>query len=389
MVLFGGANPKNTLVSKGGCASHSTGGWIAELARAGVEVVNISPIREDGPEAVRPEWIPIRPNTDTAMLLALTHTLVSEGLHDREFLAKFCVGFERVLPYLMGETDGQPKDADWAAAITGVPADTIRALARRMAATRTMVTASWSLQRAHHGEQPYWAVVLLGVGARPDRAAGRRLRFRLWLRRRHRAIRRCVRGAGDGRHQESDQRHDPGGAHLRLPAQSRRAVTTSTASAATIPTSGWSIGPAAIRSIITRTPTSCAAPGRSPRPSWCTSRGGPRPRATPTSCCRRPRRWSATTSAARARDKFIIAMQQAVEPVGEARNDFDIFSASGAAARLSPRPTRKGRDEKAWLRHLYEQMPPQRRRQRRGDAGLRHVLGDGLSGNSGGRPRNT
>ena len=32
MVLFGGANPKNTLVSKGGCASHSTGPWIAELA---------------------------------------------------------------------------------------------------------------------------------------------------------------------------------------------------------------------------------------------------------------------------------------------------------------------------------------------------------------------
>src|SRR6188474_701723 len=124
MVLFGGANPKNTLVSKGGCASHSTAPSIAELARAGVEVVNISPIRDDGPEALRPEWIPIRPGTDTAVLLALTHTLVSENLHDKEFLAKFCTGFERVVPYLMGQTDGQPKDADWAAAISGVPADT-------------------------------------------------------------------------------------------------------------------------------------------------------------------------------------------------------------------------------------------------------------------------
>src|SRR5262249_47534534 len=35
--------------------------------------------------------------------------------------------------------------------------------ARRMARTRTMVTASWVLQRAHHGEQPYWAVVLLAA----------------------------------------------------------------------------------------------------------------------------------------------------------------------------------------------------------------------------------
>ena len=76
-------------------------------------------------------------------------------------MRSYCTGFERVLPYLLGETDGQPKDAAWAATITGVPADTIRALARRMAATRTMVTASWSLQRAHHGEQPYWAVMLL------------------------------------------------------------------------------------------------------------------------------------------------------------------------------------------------------------------------------------
>src|SRR5262249_50278523 len=72
-------------------------------------------------------------------------------------------GFDRLRPYLMGEADGQPKDADWAAAITGIPADTIRALARRMAQMRTMIGASWSLQRADHGEQVYWAVILLAA----------------------------------------------------------------------------------------------------------------------------------------------------------------------------------------------------------------------------------
>jgi biotin/methionine sulfoxide reductase len=75
-VMFGGANPKNTQVAKGGCAWHGTSGALAALAQAGVRVVNISPIREDGPEAVRPEWIAIRPNTDTAMMLALAHTLI-------------------------------------------------------------------------------------------------------------------------------------------------------------------------------------------------------------------------------------------------------------------------------------------------------------------------
>ena len=321
--------------------------------RAGVEVINISPMRDDGPDAVRPEWIPIRPNTDTAMLLALTHTLVSEGLHDREFLERFCVGFERVRPYLMGETDGQPKDADWAASITGVPAETIRALARRMAEDAhdghgVVVVAARASRRA----------ALLGGGAacvraRPDRLAGRRLRFRLRLGRRHRRCAAVVHGAGDGRHQESDQRHHPDGAHLRLPAQSRRAVTTSTASAAIIRTSAWSIGPAAIRSIITRTPTSCAAPWQRPETivvhePWWTATARHADIVLP-----------ATTSLERndiggaRRDKFIIAMQQAVEPVGEARNDFDIFSELAQRLGYADAYT-QGRDEMAWLRHLYE-----------------------------------
>jgi biotin/methionine sulfoxide reductase len=163
MVLFGGANPKNLQVTKGGCGVHPSGGRLAALARAGVEVINVSPIREDGPDAVAPTWIAIRPNTDTALLLALAHTLIAAGLHDEAFLARYTVGFERVRAYVLGEADGQPKDAAWAAAITGISADTIQALARRMAATRTMLTASWSLQRADHGEQPYWAVILLAA----------------------------------------------------------------------------------------------------------------------------------------------------------------------------------------------------------------------------------
>ena len=121
--MFGGANLKNLQVAKGGCASHATTGAIAELGRAGVKMVNISPVRADGPASVAVEWIPIRPNTDTAMLLALAHTLIAAGRHDRDFLARYTTGFARVLPYVMGETDGQAKDADWASSITGVPAD--------------------------------------------------------------------------------------------------------------------------------------------------------------------------------------------------------------------------------------------------------------------------
>src|SRR6202030_650858 len=96
-------------------------------------------------------------------LLALAHTIIAAGRQDEDFLARYTVGFERVRPYLMGESDGTAKDAHWAEAITGVPAGTIRGLALAMADNRTMVTASWSLQRADHGEQPYWAVVLVAA----------------------------------------------------------------------------------------------------------------------------------------------------------------------------------------------------------------------------------
>ncbi len=224
MVMFGGANPKNMQVTKGGMGAHAIGQSLADLARAGVAVVNVSPIREDGPDAVAPEWISIRPGTDTAVLLALTHTLIANRLHDENFLARYCTGFERVRGYVMGESDGRPKDADWAAEITGIPADNIRALARRMAANRTMISASWSLQRADHGEQPYWAVLLLASSSRPDRLAGRRLRFRLWLRVRHRGTAAGVPRAGHGDRAQSAQPRHSGGADRAMPAASRRTI---------------------------------------------------------------------------------------------------------------------------------------------------------------------
>src|SRR5262249_5487712 len=90
-------------------------------------------------------------------------TLVVEGRHDREFLERCCVGFDRFRAYLLGEADARPKDAVWAAGIAGVEAGVIRDLARRIASRRTLITMSWSVQRADHGEQPYWLGVVLAA----------------------------------------------------------------------------------------------------------------------------------------------------------------------------------------------------------------------------------
>jgi len=162
-VAFGGLPLKNAQVSAGGAGHHTLRDHLAACRDGGTRFVNISPLRNDIDPAFAPEWLPLRPNTDTALMLALAHTLVTEGSHDQDFLGRYTVGFERFRRYLMGEDDSQAKDAAWAAAITTIPADAIVALAHRMARARTMIAVSWSLQRADHGEQPLWAAIALAA----------------------------------------------------------------------------------------------------------------------------------------------------------------------------------------------------------------------------------
>ncbi|WP_037371000.1 molybdopterin-dependent oxidoreductase [Salipiger mucosus] len=161
LVMFGGINAKNAQVSMGGVTEHETTGWFERFAAKDMRCINVGPQRGDAPEGC--EWLPVRPGSDTALMLALAHVLEDEGLNDHAFLARCTVGFERFRPYLMGESDGTPKSPEWAAPICGVAPEAIRELARRMAATRTFITLAWSLQRAEHGEQPYWMSAVLAA----------------------------------------------------------------------------------------------------------------------------------------------------------------------------------------------------------------------------------
>ncbi|MGD9021488.1 MAG: molybdopterin-dependent oxidoreductase, partial [Lysobacterales bacterium] len=168
MLLFGGAALKNTQVNAGGLGAHTAKNQLLAMHDAGVRIVCVSPLKDDvGTDHdgvfLEPEWWPCRPNSDVAIMLGLAHTLVAEDLHDKEFLTRYTTGFERFLPYLMGETDGQPKDAEWAAALSDIPARDIRQMARDLASSRSILGISWSLQRQRHGEQPYWMITVLGA----------------------------------------------------------------------------------------------------------------------------------------------------------------------------------------------------------------------------------
>lgn len=84
------------------------------------------------------EWVPIRPGTDGVMALAMGQVIVTEKLYNKDFIDNCTVGFPEYAEYVAD------KDPEWAEQITGVPADTIRRLARELAVTKPAVVDTWS-----------------------------------------------------------------------------------------------------------------------------------------------------------------------------------------------------------------------------------------------------
>ncbi len=144
-------------------ADHYAYAAIPQLKQRGTRVVSIDPVKTDTAEYLGADWIAPRPNTDVALMLGIAHTLLTENLHDQDFLKKYAYGFDQVSAYLTGKSDGQEKTAAWASGITGVPEGTIQQLARDMAKSRTMIMSGWATQRQDHGEQAPWMIVTLAA----------------------------------------------------------------------------------------------------------------------------------------------------------------------------------------------------------------------------------
>jgi len=69
---------------------------ISKFKRGGGKFVSINPVRT-GYSAIADEWVPIRPGTDGALLLALTHEMIAQGLYDRPFVARYTNGGHLVI----------------------------------------------------------------------------------------------------------------------------------------------------------------------------------------------------------------------------------------------------------------------------------------------------
>lgn len=161
IVAFGGISRKNAMSNPGGVLNHRFDDAMATIAGKETQVYSVSPIRDDSPQDFI--WLPIMPSTDVPFMLALAHTILTEGLSDRNFIESHTTGFDRFEDYILGRTDGTAKTAEWAAPICGISTEDIVSLARLMARKRTMLMMSWSLQRSENGEHPYWLLITLAA----------------------------------------------------------------------------------------------------------------------------------------------------------------------------------------------------------------------------------
>ena len=150
--------------------------YLKEAKKRGSRIVCVDPRRHRTSQQLADEHIFIRPSTDAAALIAMAYVIVSEGLHDQDFCDRFVQGFDDAhLPegaapgssykaYLLGESDGQPKTPEWAAAITGIPAETIRRLAIEFGSTKpAALQTGYAPGRTAYGEQFHRAAYALAA----------------------------------------------------------------------------------------------------------------------------------------------------------------------------------------------------------------------------------
>ncbi len=172
LIIMWGWNPAVSIQST------NTSWYLARAKEAGARIIAIDPRFTDSAAAFAQAWIPIRPGTDTAMLVAMAQVIISAGLQDRTFIDACTVGFPQFQAYVMGETDGTHKTPRWAEAITGVPAGRIEELAREYATLKPAALLTLGAPgRTAFGEQFHRAAATLAaitgnIGVHGGDAAG-------------------------------------------------------------------------------------------------------------------------------------------------------------------------------------------------------------------------
>lgn len=173
LAVFFGNNPAETRMSGGGQVHN----LVEAQQKSNTRTIIIDPRYTDTAGGREDQWIPLRHGTDAALCAALAHVIITEGKADEDFLNTYCVGYDAsTLPasapknasykdYILGNgNDKTAKTPEWAAPITGIPAEDIIKLGREIGnANRVYITQGWGLQRAASGEQACKAIGMLSL----------------------------------------------------------------------------------------------------------------------------------------------------------------------------------------------------------------------------------
>ncbi len=126
-LLFWGADIETTPWGWGGQQASRLCYWLSDC---GVKQIYICPDVNYACGVHADKWIPIYPNTDAALQLAIAYVWMTEGTVETEYLATHSVGYDWFEHYVLGNEDGIPKTPEWAAELCGIPSYRIKALAR-------------------------------------------------------------------------------------------------------------------------------------------------------------------------------------------------------------------------------------------------------------------
>ena len=136
MVLCWGCDPETTPWGfTGQYATRICYFW----TQAGIKQIYICPELNYGAAVHADKWIPVLPNTDAALQLAIIYVWLKEGTWNKEYIKTHAVGMDKVEDYVLGKEDGIPKTPEWASKKCGVPEWTIKALAREFAKKVTSI----------------------------------------------------------------------------------------------------------------------------------------------------------------------------------------------------------------------------------------------------------
>ena len=138
MIVFWSADPESTSGVYGAHEGTVRRQWLKEL---GIKMVHIDPFYNHTAAWLGGKWLAPLPGTDSAMVLAIAYVWITEGLYDKEYVAKNTEGFEKWRDYILGKEDGVAKTPEWQEKESGVPAKDVRALARDWGSKRTYLAA--------------------------------------------------------------------------------------------------------------------------------------------------------------------------------------------------------------------------------------------------------